>query len=252
VVLTREEALRQPILAPDVEMAHIRAWKDVKSEKAIDAITRSYYRLCFSIASQYTKNPSQMEDLAQEGSFGIKKAVEKYDPEKGTKFSTYSRLWIQNFIAAKASSVLNDITVPSRAYIDAKMGRLPPGKNDKAVFAAMPFVALDAPIGDGEGSGSVMDNHVCDNVTPESILEADDLNAAMRGLVGEALSHLTEREVNVITRRKLKDTPDTLEEISEDFGVTRERIRQIEMTAMEKMKHILSRNGFDARRFFEA
>lgn len=250
MVLTRGAALRQPILAPDVELELIRAWKDRQDEKALESISRSYARLCYRIASQYTNDDDRLQDLAQEGSFGIRKAVEKYDPEKGTKFSTYSRLWIQNYVAMAAATVLNDITVPARAYIDAKMGRMEPGRNDSAVFAAMPFVMLDAPVND-ENMTSQIDMHVREDSTPESLLAVEDMHNAMRRVIGKALSSLSERETNVIMRRKLQDVPDTLEEISEDFGVTRERIRQIEAMAMEKMKNALVDAGFDARAFFD-
>jgi RNA polymerase sigma-32 factor len=249
VVLTRGAALRQPILAPDVELRLIRAYKETKDEKALEAISRSYARLCYSIASHFTNDENRIEDLAQEGSFGIRKAVEKYDPEKGTKFSTYSRLWIQNYVAMAAASVLNDITVPARAFIDARMGRIQPGRNDSAVFAAMPFIMLDAPVGD-ENVTSQMDLHVMDEVTPESILAEEDQQAAMRRVIAAALAALTEREATVIMRRKLQDTPDTLEEISEDFGVTRERIRQIEALAMDKLRDALLTNGVCADLFF--
>jgi RNA polymerase sigma-32 factor len=250
VVLTRGAALRQPILAPDVELRLIRAYKENKDEKALEAISRSYARLCYSIASHFTNDENRIEDLAQEGSFGIRKAVEKYDPEKGTKFSTYSRLWIQNYVAMAAATVLNDITVPARAFIDARMGRIQPGRNDSAIFAAMPFIMLDAPVGD-ENVTSQMDLHVMDEVTPETILAEEDQQAAMRRVIAAALASLTEREATVIMRRKLQDTPDTLEEISEDFGVTRERIRQIEALAMDKLKAALIANGVCADLFFE-
>jgi RNA polymerase sigma-32 factor len=250
VSLTRGEALRQPILAPDVEMKLIRAWKEDADGKALEAITRSYARLCYSIASHFTKDEKRMEDLAQEGSFGIRKAVEKYDPEKGTKFSTYSRLWVQNYIAMAAPSVLNDITVPARAYNDARMGRTQPGENDSAVFATAPFIMLDAPIGD-ENVSSQMDLYVMEEVTPETILADSDLQEKMRRVIIEALATLSEREATVITRRKLQDTPDTLEEISEDFGVTRERIRQIETIAMGKLKAALVSARISGELFFE-
>lgn len=249
MVLTRGAALRQPILAPDVELELIRAWKDNRDEKALDAISRAYARLCYSIASHFTNDENRIEDLAQEGSFGIRKAVERYDPEKGTKFSTYSRLWIQNYIAMALPTVLNDITVPARAFIDARMGRMEPGRNDSAVFATMPFIMLDAPIGD-ETVTSQMDMHVVEEVTPETILADRDLQSTMRRVIAEALSTLNEREASVILRRKLQDVPDTLEDISEDFGVTRERIRQIEAAALQKMKDALTAAGVCADLFF--
>ncbi|MCZ7861917.1 sigma-70 family RNA polymerase sigma factor [Agrobacterium salinitolerans] len=233
-----------------MELTLIRAWKENGDEEALEAISLAYARLCYSIASSFTKDEHRLEDLAQEGSFGIRKAVERYDPERGTKFSTYSRLWIQNYIAMAAATVLNDITVPARAFLDAKTGRMKPGRNDSAVFAAQPFIMLDAPVGD-ENVTSQMDLHVMDETTPETILAEDDLQATMRRVIAEALGTLNEREASVIMRRKLQDVPDTLEEISGDFGVTRERIRQIEAIAMQKMKDSLIAAGICADLFFD-
>lgn len=249
MVLTRGAALRQPILAPDVELELIRAWKEHKDEKALEAISRSYARLCYSIASQFTNDEKRMEDLAQEGSFGIRKAAEKYDPEKGAKFSTYSRRWIQNYIAQAAAAILNDITVPTRAFMDARMGRMEPGRNDRAVCATMPFIMLDAPVGD-EGMSSRMDLYVRDENTPELILVNEDMQAVMQNVISAALTELDEREMSVIMRRKLQDVPDTLEEIAKDYGVTRERIRQIETTSMGKLKTALVEAGICAEIFF--
>jgi RNA polymerase sigma factor (sigma-70 family) len=250
VVLKRGEALRQPILAPDVELELIRAFKQDGDEAAIEAICRSYARLCYSIASLYTKDESRMEDLAQDGSFGVRRAVEMYDPSRGTKFSTYSRLWIKNFIAMGVSTALNDITVPARAFMDARMGRMEQGRNDSAVFASQPFVMIDAPWGE-DGTGSVLDMHVREETTPEILLGREDMQRHMRSVIAGALGSLSEREADVIRRRKLQEVPDTLEEISDDYGVTRERIRQIEAVAMGKMKASLVESGFESKSFFQ-
>lgn len=249
MVLTRGEALRQPILAPDVERELIKAWQERQDEKALDRISRAYSRLCYSTAAKYTRDEHRMQCLAQEGTFGVRKAIEKYDPSKGTKFSTYLRPWIQNYIAMEAPRVLNDITVPARAFIDARMGRLPPGKNDSAVFATMPFATLDAPL-DDENATPQIDMLLKDENTPERIVAEADFQLSVHANIERALSGLTPREMAVVRRRKLQDPPDTLEEISVDFGVTRERIRQIEADALEKMKIALMNCGFDAVSFF--
>lgn len=250
MVLDRGAALRQPILAPEVESQLIRAWKERGDGTALERITRAYARLCYSIAATYTKDENRMQDLAQEGSFGIRKAVEHYDPTRGTRFSTYSRLWIKNHVAMAASGVLGDITVPARAFNDARMGRLEAGTNDHAVMAAMPFVMLDAPVGDEEGAASSLDLYVREDVTPESLLEELDTRREARRVIWDTLAGLTDREREIVRRRKLKDPADTLEQISEDFGVTRERIRQVEAIALARMKELLIESGFDCRSFF--
>ncbi len=251
MVLTRGEALKQPILAPDVELELIRAWKENQDEKALEAISRAYARLCYRIATQYTNDPSRLEDLAQEGFFGIKKAIEKFKPEMSSKFSTYSRLWIQNYIAMAASTVLNDITVPARVYLDAKMGRLHPGQNDKAILASSPFVNLDASVS-VDNPVSVMDSYISEENTPETLYMEANLNEKIKDFIHLAIKSLSNREADIIVRRKLKETPDTLEDIASDYGVTRERIRQIETDVMHKLKDILLEKQFKRSDFFES
>lgn len=249
MVLSRSSALAEPMLSPEDEARHIQAWKHDRNVASRDAVVRAYARLCYRIASQYSANPDHIEDLAQEGSFGILRAMEKYDPSRGVKFSTYSRYWVQNFVAAAAAGVVNVISVPSRAYIDAKMGRLAPGKNDAAVAASQPFVALDATVGDSGGE-SVVDRLACPKPGPDLIVEGESAQDFFKLSINEAMSCLTEREKAVVLARRLTDPPLTLEEISESYGVTRERIRQIEMGAMQKLAAALKRNGFDPSEHF--
>ena len=231
------------MLSPEDEARHIQAWKHDRDVAARDAVVRAYARLCYRIASRYSSNPDHIEDLAQEGSFGILRAMEKFDPTRGVKFSTYSRYWVQNFVAAASAGVVNVISVPSRAFIDARMGRLSAGQNDAAIAAAQPFVALDSPVGE-PGGESVLDRLVCPKPGPEELAEGASAQEFFRKALSEAMSGLAERERAVIEARRLLDPPKTLEEISETFGVTRERIRQIEMAAMEKLAAALTRGGF--------
>lgn len=237
------------MLRPEEEEGLIQAWKLRGDIAARDRIVHAYARLCYRIASNYSKNPDHIEDLAQEGSFGILRALDKFDPERGVKFSTYSRFWIHNFIAARASQVVGIISVPSRAFIDARMGRIPPGRNDHAVAAAQPFVALDSAIGDSGGE-SVMDKMSCPRPTPEESVSEVTAQDAYRSAIAAAMASLSDRERSVVADRRLSDPPRTLEEISEDFGVTRERIRQIEMAAMSKLKSALVAGGFDPASHF--
>jgi RNA polymerase sigma factor (sigma-70 family) len=234
------------MLAPLVEKELIKAWQTHGDEAALEAITRAYARRCYSVAARYTQDPHRQEDLAQEGSFGIRRALEKYDFEKGTKFSSYSLIWIQNFIALAASRVLSDITVPARAFNDARMGRMEPGRNDSAVCAVQPFVFLDAPT-DAENETPKMDAHVWDERTPEALLADTHRTETIDKSVGSALANLSVREAEIIRRRRLQEHPDTLELIAQDFNLTRERIRQIEITAMEKMRKNLTCSGFSVQ-----
>lgn len=244
MALSRSAALAVPMLKPDEEERLIRAWKLGGDVSARDRIVHAYARLCYRIAAGYSSNPDHIEDLAQEGVFGILRALDKFDPGKGVKFSTYSRFWVHNFIAARASQVVSVISVPSRAFIDARMGRIPPGRNDHAVAAVQPFVALDSPAGE-EGGESLMDRMACPRPNPEEAASAATAQKAYSAAIKAAMETLAPRERAVIEARRLSDPPRTLEEISVEFGVTRERVRQIEVAALQKLRSALEAGGFD-------
>jgi len=251
LVLSRSAALAEPMLEPEEERRLIRAWQDQKDVAARDAVVRAYARLCYRIAANYSKNPDHIEDLAQEGSLGILRALDKYDPDKGVKFSTYSRFWVQNFISAATASTVNVVTVPARAFMDARMGRLPEGKNDAAVLASRPAVSLESQMeADGSKGEILLDRLMSEEETPEDIAIRADVQKKYENLIGKVLSRLSERENTVIRLRRLSDPPATLEDISKLYNVSRERIRQIEVSAMIKMEELVRSEGFDPGVFF--
>lgn len=247
MVLTRSSALAQPLLGPEREEALIRAWQTDRDERARDAIVRSYMRLCYGMAARYSRNEEHVADLAQEGVWGILEALNRYDPSRGVKFSTYSRFWIRNFISAAVARVCSPVSVPSRVYMDARMGRIPEGFNEAAIAASKPQVDLDAP-GDGKEVLSRSIEH--DGPDPEEAAIAASLQESYAAAVSVAFEALSERERDVVRRRRLSDLLATLEEIAMSHGVTRERIRQVEKAAMEKLEAALVGSGFDPKAHF--
>ncbi len=243
VAITRTWALSRPMLSPAEEQALIAEYKESLSQKALDRVTEAYYRVCFSMASTYSDNEKDIEDLAQEGSFGIARAMISYDPTRGVKFSTYMRPWIQTFISAATSRTMSDIAVPARAYMDARMGRIPEGKNDLARQAALPATRLDATVSNEEGGDSIISRLRDNSPGPEDIVIAASVQHEAERQVAVALGCLTERERKIIHRRRLTEYPETLEEIASDLTITRERVRQIEAQAMEKMRNALVAAG---------
>lgn len=250
MVLSREDARRQPILEPDAELKLIKAWKERQDEAALEALTRSYARLCFAIASRYTRDQERIRDLAQEGSFGIRRAAEKYDPERGTKFSTYARDWVRSYVATSVPRTLGIISVPAKTYADVKSGRTGMEENRFAVMAVEGVSSLDAPARDGEMSMEAREA-AADIETPENLLGQRQTDDFLKKIVRKALKVLDKRERAVIERRKLKDPPDTLEDIAADFGVTRERIRQVEKNTLEKLAKLLEGERCSIKRELE-
>lgn len=244
VLISRNSALSEPMLRPDQELRLIQEWQLNRNTDARDKIVRAYSRLCFKIASFYSKNPDHIQDLAQEGSLGILRALDKFNPDFGVKFSTYSRYWIQNFINARSSEVVSVVTVPSRAFREARMGKIPPGKNDAAINAVRPIVSLDA-VAKRDGQTTVGDNLQSDEFAPEDVTLREMWETQLAEFVEQGLTSLTDRERDVVKCRRLSDQPQTLEEISGRYGITRERVRQIEVAALQKLATEIKRLGFD-------
>lgn len=243
MILSRTAALAEPILTRDNERKLIEAWQSVGDEHALDRITRAYSRVCYNVASYYTNNPEHLKDLAQEGTFGIRRALDEYDFSYGTKFSTFSRRYIQNAIADKVSTVASDISIPSRVFLDARAGRITAARNPSAFAAIATPVSFDAPLAAAEGM-FVSEVFADSGPTPAEIVEKSSQEEFFKKIIASALSSLDERERQIMTRRHLIDPTDTLEEIGRDIGVTRERIRQLEVAAMIKIrKHMQKHAG---------
>lgn len=242
MVITRTSALSSPMLAADEERALIADYKQTKSPAALDRITKSYYRLCYSTAARYADNEAAIEDLAQEGSIGIEHGILKYDPSRGTKFSTYVRRWVQSAIASAAARTLSDISIPARLYMDAKMNRVS-DHNEAAKNAVLPTTSLDAPLLHDDESGSVGSRLADGSPTPEDVAISLSIQQEAIRQVAVAIACLNEREALIVTRRRLTEYPETLEEIAYDLRITRERVRQIEMQAMQKMRDTLMAAG---------
>lgn len=235
---SRDSALAERMLQSDEEKQLIKDWQEKQSERAKERIVRAYMRSCYSVAARYTKNETQIKDLAQEGTLGICRALDKFDFKYNVKFSTYCFYWIENFVSDAASRTLNVVYVPSRAFLESRMGRLEGNKSHAAFNATNNIVALDAPAEDG---GQTFSDRIADKCpNPEEVMVEQTLQEEYKRLITRAMSGLTHREQKIIFDRKLTEPPRTLEEISIDLSVTRERVRQIEITALQKMAAALS------------
>lgn len=247
MVLSRTTALAQPILPRDEERRLIAEWKDSHSPSALERITRAYMRVSFNIASYYSSNPEHIRDLAQEGVFGIRRALDEYDAAYGTLFSTFVRRYIQNSIAEKVSAVSTDVTIPSRVLLDARAGRTTKAASPAAFAVLASPLLFDAPLSpDGTAVSEMFPDPA---PTPEENVSKLSQEAYFRRLVQSSLEVLTPRERQIIQRRHLLDPGDTLEEIGRDLGVTRERVRQLEVASMLKIKRHVSRISGKGRLF---
>ena len=253
-----KEIEEYPMLSAKEEVELAKAIID-SSEEAKEKFINANYRLVVSIAKRYRKESVDMLDLIQAGNIGLIKAVEKYDYKKGFKFSTYATWWIKQSITRYIDDCENTIRIPVHLhqrinFVKRKKQELAnvlqrePSMEELAevcelevdkVLAILKrdknIVSLDTPIKEDEDSSLVefipSDAHFGDVVIHE--VEQNNL----REKIDEVLTGLSDQEQQVLRMRfgLDDDTPKTLEEIGKVFGVTRERIRQIEAKAIRKL-----------------
>ena len=260
VRLYLREICKIPLLSNEEEVD--LAYRIVKGEKkAKDKMVEANMRLVVSIAKRYSGRGLDFLDLIQEGNTGLLRAVEKFDPDKGFKFSTYATWWIRQAITRAIADQARTIRIPvhmvetinkvlrATRKLTNELNREPtveeiakemgmePEKVDYVMKIKQDIASLDATVGrDGDDEDSVLGDFIEDEgrVSPEDAAAAQMLKEQ----IAEILSSLSEREQKVV---KLRfgiggGRPHTLEEVGAEFSVTRERIRQIEAKALSKLR----------------
>lgn len=231
--------MAQTMLSINEERSLIDRWQVHKDMRARDRIIATHVRICYGVASRWTQNEAHIADLAQEGVFGLIRALDKFDPERGIRFSTYARWWIKTEIEGKVSGVTLSVDLPARVYRKARGAEPRAGEVDvvpwEARIAARGEVPLDAPVGDGQDSMVEMLQDVRPN--PEQIsLEGDRITTIKQAVEDALINGMTTREAAVLRRRDLAERPETLEVIAASLGISRERVRQIQNTALSKLR----------------
>jgi RNA polymerase sigma-32 factor len=261
------EIRKFPMLPKDEEFMLAKRWQEHGDSEAAHKMVTSHLRLVAKIAMGYRGYGLPMGEVISEGNVGLMQAVKKFDPDKGFRLATYAMWWIraaiQEYILRSWSLVkLGTTAAQKKLFFNLRRlkgeiqaledGDLRPenvkeistrlGVTEEEVtsmnrrMSAGGDASLNAPIGGMDGEAEWQD-WIADD-TPgqaEKMAETDEFSARME-LLETAMESLNERERHIITERRLKDEPTTLEDLSAHYNVSRERIRQIEVRAFEKLQ----------------
>ncbi len=260
-------ARKYPMLDSITEGDLARRWRDERSAEAADQLVGSHQRLVVKIANEYRGYGLPLADLVSEGNVGLMQAVVKFDPELGYRLSTYAMWWIRaaitdyvlrtsslvrmatnehqkrlffNLRRLKAkhqgpregmltpqsvSAIANELGVPESEIVlmDRRLG--------------MPDLSLNAAAGDGDDADSQwQDFLVDDRESQETTVIRDDERDKRRALLDDALDELDDRERHILIERKLKEDPPKLSDLAAEYGISRERVRQLEARALGKLR----------------
>lgn len=270
-VPSTSQARSFPVLSESEEKELVQRWKTTGDRKALDRLIESHLRLVPRIARKYSGYGINVGDLISEGHIGLMQSIERFKPEKGFRFSTYARWWIKaailNFILqtwsiikvgnsagkkklffnlkrAKREMALEGTRYLTDADAEAIAERFQVSTDDvmamdQRLSAVDP--SLDQPVSDEDGSTLTLIDTIA---SAEPLQEETYANQQMENLrktaLHKGLTKLDPRERDIVTKRYLTDQPKTLSALANVYGVTAERIRQIEAGAISKLKKVLA------------
>ena len=254
-----------PMLSPEEELRLSRSWKDKGDTEAAHKLVTSHLRLVAKIAMGYRGYGLPVGELISEGNIGMMQAVRRFDPDRGFRLATYAMWWIraaiQEYILHSWSLVKIGTTAAQKKLffnlrrLKGQMqaiddGDLKPEQVNKIAQSlgvpeqdvvnmnrrlAAPDHSLNAPLR-MDGEGEWQDWLVDDNDNQEETLAQSEEYSGRQALLANALKTLNDRERHILTERRLKEEPATLEDLSHVYSISRERVRQIEVRAFEKLQ----------------
>ena len=270
------EIRKFPMLARDEEFMLAKAWKEHQDADAAHKMVTSHLRLVAKIAMGYRGYGLPIGEVISEGNVGLMQAVKKFEPERGFRLATYAMWWIraaiQEYILRSWSLVKMGTTAAQKKLffnlrrLKGEISALEEGDltpdHVKTIAHKLAVTdddviqmnrrlsggdaSLNAPIA-GDGESQWQDWLADDNgVSQENELAETEEFGARMGLLSAAMEGLSERERHIITERRLKDEPATLEDLSKEYGVSRERVRQIEVRAFEKLQKAMTAKALEA------
>jgi len=248
-------------------------WRDQGDIDAAHRLVTSHLRLVAKMAMKYRNYGLPVADLVSEGNIGLMKAVRKFDPDRGFRLSTYAMWWIKAAILdhnLQSWSMVKMGTVASQKKLFFRLRRLKARLNilDNGEISSeqaqrlseaadVPInevihmnqrlsardMSLNAPLSQDEGAGEFQELLVDKKPSPEASLGDREEKALRRGILANAITELPERERHIFTARRLRDDKPTLKQLGAHYGISSERVRQIEEKAFERVKKIIEGFG---------
>ncbi len=272
-----QEIRKFPMLTPEEELSLSKRWRDHEDMAAAHKLVTSHLRLVAKIAMGYRGYGLPIGELISEGNVGMMQAVKRFDPDRGFRLATYAMWWIraaiQEYILHSWSLVKMGTTAAQKKLffnlrrlkgqmqaIDdgdlqpeqvAKIARVLDVPEQDVVSMnrrlSAPDHSLNAPVR-ADSEGEWQDWLVDDSESQETEIGEREELSGRKALLSGALTTLNERERHILIERRLKDNPTTLEELSQQYSISRERVRQIEVRAFEKLQKAMHAQVAEQRR----
>ena len=280
--LTRK-AVKAELLDAETELQLAYAWRDSRDEAALHRLITAYMRLAISMAAKFKRYGAPMNDLVQEAGLGLMKAADKFDPDRGVRFSTYAVWWIkasvQDYVMRNWSMVRTGSTSSQKSLffnmrrVQAQLEReaqqtgesLDKHQLNQLIATEVGVPLNDVEMMDGRLSGSDFSLNATqasdeegrewietledENARADLAVEEDYDQQRLADWLGVAMSALNEREQFIVRERKLIDSPRTLESLGAELGLSKERVRQLEAAAFGKMRKYLEKNAGEVKNF---
>jgi len=268
-----KKAMKAELLDAETELRLAYAWRDHKDEAALHRLINAYLRLAISMAAKFKRYGAPMNDLIQEAGLGLMKAADKFDPDRGVRFSTYAVWWIkasiQDHVMRNWSMVRTGSTSSQKSLffnmrrVQAQLERVQSAKGHKLdrhqlhqkIATEIGVPIRDVEMMEGRLSGSDFSLNAVqsadedgrewidaledDSIQAEELVEKRHDRRQLRVWLVAAMQALNRRERFIVKERKLRDRPRTLESLGSELGLSKERVRQLEAAAFLKMRKSL-------------
>ncbi|RLK02644.1 RNA polymerase factor sigma-32 [Ruegeria conchae] len=278
------QAMKAELLDAETELKLAYAWRDERDEKALHRLITAYMRLAISMAAKFKRYGAPMNDLIQEAGLGLMKAADKFDPDRGVRFSTYAVWWIkasiQDYVMRNWSMVRTGSTSSQKSLffnmrrVQARLEReaategmdLDRHQLHQMIAAEIGVPLRDVEMMEGRLAGSDFSLNAIQSADEDGrewidALEDDSEQAAeavennhdrqqLREWLVTAMQALNERERFIVRERKLREPARTLESLGQELGLSKERVRQLEAAAFIKMRKNLEAQSREVQHFF--